>query len=61
MFQIELRFKVADREVSLNKFASLFLADVLQSAQDEVCSKLTRIPTSDPLGPKIVRSEPDDT
>jgi excisionase family DNA binding protein len=36
MFSVEIRFRVGDREVSLERFATLFLKELLRSAQDEI-------------------------
>ena len=36
MFKIEVKFKVADREVSWEKFAASFLAEAFRSVQNEV-------------------------
>lgn len=36
MFSIEVKFKVGDREVSLERFTTLFLKELLRSAQDEI-------------------------
>jgi hypothetical protein len=36
MFSVEIRFKVGDREVSLERFATLFLNELLRSAQHQV-------------------------
>lgn len=36
MFGVEIKFRVGDRQVSLERFATLFLKDLLRSAQDEI-------------------------
>jgi hypothetical protein len=36
MFSIEIEFKAGEREVSLERFATLFLKELLRSAQDEI-------------------------
>ena len=36
MFNVEIKFKAGDREVSLERFATLFLKKLLRSAQDEI-------------------------
>jgi excisionase family DNA binding protein len=36
MFSIEIKFKAGDREVSLERFATLFLKEMLRSAQEEI-------------------------
>jgi excisionase family DNA binding protein len=36
MFSVEIRFRAGDREVSLERFATLFLKELLRSAQDEI-------------------------
>jgi len=36
MFSVEIRFRVGDREVPLERFATLFLKELLRSAQDEI-------------------------
>ncbi len=36
MFSIEIKFKIGDREVSLERFATLFLKEVLRSEQMEI-------------------------
>ena len=36
MFSVEIKFKAGDREVSLERFATLFLKELLRSAQDEI-------------------------
>jgi len=36
MFSVEIKFKVGDREVSPERFVTLFLKELLRSAQDEI-------------------------
>jgi excisionase family DNA binding protein len=36
MFSVEIKFKAGDREVSLERFATLFLKELLRSAQDVI-------------------------
>jgi excisionase family DNA binding protein len=36
MFSVEIKFRAGNREVSLERFATLFLKELLQSAQDEI-------------------------
>jgi hypothetical protein len=36
MFRVEMKFRVGDREVSLERFATLFLKELLRSAQEEI-------------------------
>jgi excisionase family DNA binding protein len=36
MFSVEIKFRAGDREVSLERFATLFLKELLRSAQDEI-------------------------
>jgi hypothetical protein len=36
MFSVEIKFKAGDREVSLERFATLFLKGLLRSVQDEI-------------------------
>jgi excisionase family DNA binding protein len=36
MFSVEIKFRAGDREVSLERFATLFLKELLRSAQDEL-------------------------
>jgi excisionase family DNA binding protein len=36
MFSVEIKFKAGDREVSLERFATLFLKELLRSAQAEI-------------------------
>ena len=35
MFSVEIKFRAGDREVSLERFATLFLKELLRSAQTE--------------------------
>jgi hypothetical protein len=39
MFSVEIKFRAGDREVSLKRFATLFLTELLRSAQDEMRSR----------------------
>jgi excisionase family DNA binding protein len=55
MFSVAIRFRVGDREVSLERFATLFLKELLQSAQDEIR------PQPAPLIPPIVVAAPGST
>jgi hypothetical protein len=43
MFKIELKFKIADHEVSWEKFATSFLAEAFRSAQNELHLKPTSV------------------
>lgn len=52
MFSVEIKFRVADREVSLERFTTLFLKELLRSAQDEIRPQLA------PLVPPIVVAAP---
>jgi excisionase family DNA binding protein len=52
MFSVEIKFRAGDREVSLEKFATLFLTELLQSAQDE----MRRQPT--PMMPPVAVAAP---
>jgi len=52
MFKIELKLKIADREVSWEKFASAFLADAVRSLQNEAQLR----PGSAPLPAGLPRS-----
>jgi len=36
MFRVEIEFRAGDREVSLERFATLFLKELLRFAQDEI-------------------------
>ena len=36
MFSVEIKFRAGDGEVSLGRFATLFLKELLRSAQDEI-------------------------
>jgi excisionase family DNA binding protein len=36
MFSVEIKFRAGDREVSLERFSTLFLKELLRSAQDEI-------------------------
>src|SRR5258708_7739162 len=36
MFSVEIKFRAGDREVSFERFATLFLKELLRSAQDEI-------------------------
>src|SRR5712691_11814820 len=44
MFKIELKFKIADREVCWEKFATSFLAEAFRSLQNELQPKPTSVP-----------------
>jgi hypothetical protein len=44
MFTIELKFKIADHEVSWEKFATSFLAEAFRAAQNELQPKPTSVP-----------------
>src|SRR5689334_7593459 len=44
MFNIDIKLKVADREVSPEQFAALFLKEILKAAQIEIAPKPTLIP-----------------
>jgi len=44
MFKIELKFKIADHEVSWEKFATSFLAEAFRSVQNEVEPKPAPMP-----------------
>ena len=52
MFSIEIKFKAEDQEVSLEKFATLFLSELIRSVQDE----MRRRPT--PMMPPAVVAAP---
>jgi excisionase family DNA binding protein len=36
MFSVEIKFRAGDREVTLERFANLFLKELLRSAQDKI-------------------------
>ena len=36
MFSVEIKFRAGDREVSLERFATLFLKELFRSAQDDI-------------------------
>lgn len=48
MFSVEIKFRAGDREVSLERFATLFLKELLRSAQDEIR------PQPSPVRPAVV-------
>jgi hypothetical protein len=51
MFSIEVRFKAGDREVSRERFANLFIAEIFRGALSDAMAKLTPTP---PLVPSSV-------
>jgi|HubBroStandDraft_6_1064221.scaffolds.fasta_scaffold00904_11 hypothetical protein len=52
MFSVEIKFKAGDREVSLERFATLFLKELLRSAQDKIR------PQPSPVMPSAVDAAP---
>lgn len=44
MFRIEVKFRVGERDVPLERFVALFLAEALRSAQTEIQPKPAPVP-----------------
>jgi excisionase family DNA binding protein len=61
MFSVEIKFKAGDREVSLERFATLFLKELLRSVQDEIRPQPTpAIPSAVVAAPVVIdRKEPE--
>lgn len=54
MFSVEIKFKAGDREVSLERFATLFLKELLRSAQDEIRPQSIQECVKTPVIPPVV-------
>ena len=54
MFSVEIKFKAGDREVSLERFATLFLKQLLRSAQDEIRPQPLQERIMTPVIPPVV-------
>ncbi|MBV9181930.1 MAG: helix-turn-helix domain-containing protein [Acidobacteria bacterium] len=52
MFKIEVKLKVAEREVSVEKFAAMFLAEAIKAAQAEITPPI-RVVASQPVKPDV--------
>jgi len=51
MFRIEVQFKVGERDVPLERFVALFLAEALRSAQTEIQPRSAPVPSPHPTTP----------
>jgi excisionase family DNA binding protein len=58
MFSVEIKFKAGDREVSLERFATLFLKQLLCSAQDEIRPQPIQERIKTPVIPPVVVAAP---
>jgi excisionase family DNA binding protein len=54
MFSVEVKFKAGDREVSLERFATLFLKELLRSMQDEIRRQPIQERVQAPVIPPVV-------
>jgi excisionase family DNA binding protein len=58
MFSVEIKFRAGDREVSLERFATLFLKELLRSAQDEIRPQPIQERVKTPVIPPVVVAAP---
>ena len=58
MFSVEIKFRAGEQEVSLERFATLFLREILRSAQAEMSSQAAPLmPSAVPAGPVKVAGQ----